>query len=120
MQHRFVSLLDLLVDKGYSNNKIMHVEEPLSIGFTIYSKTDCSYCVKVKKLLMEKQIFFLDIECGEYLCEDRDGFLSFIEKHASKKYTTFPMVFKDGVFLGGFTETNDYFEKLLCFDDSGF
>lgn len=98
----------------------MHVEEPLSFGFTIYSKTDCSYCVKVKKLLMEKQIFFLDIVCSEYLNEDRDLFLSFIEKYASKKYNTFPMVFKDGVFLGGFTETSAYFDKLLCFDDSDF
>ena len=98
----------------------MHVEEPSSIGFTIYSKTECSYCVKVKNLLMEKQIFFLDIDCGEYLKEDRDGFLSFIEKRVSKKYTTFPMVFKDGVFLGGFRETSAYFDKLLCFDDSDF
>ena len=96
------------------------IEEPLSTGFTIYSKTECSYCVKVKQLLMEKQIFFLDIECYDYLVEDRDGFLSFIEKRAYKKYTTFPMVFKDGVFLGGFTETLAYFDKLLCFDDSGF
>jgi glutaredoxin len=95
----------------------MHVEEPLSIGFTIYSKTDCSYCVKVKQLLMEKQIFFLEISCGDYLKEDKDLFLSFIEKRASKKYTTFPMVFKDGVFIGGFTETSAYFDKLLCFDD---
>jgi len=98
----------------------MHVEEPSSIGFTIYSKTECSYCVKVKQLLMEKQTFFLDIDCGEYLKEDKVGFLSFIEKQASNKYTTFPMVFKDGVFIGGFTETSAYFDKLLCFDDSGF
>ena len=32
----------------------MHVEEPSLIGFTIYSKSGCSYCVKVKQLLMEK------------------------------------------------------------------
>jgi glutaredoxin len=98
----------------------MYVEEPMKIGFTIYSKNNCSYCVKVKQLLMEKQLFFLDIECDDYLREDKFGFLLFIEERASKKYTTFPMVFKDGVFLGGFTETSAYFDKLLCFDSSNF
>jgi hypothetical protein len=27
------------------------------------------------------------------------------------------MVFNDGIFIGGFTESQDYFNKLLSFDE---
>ena len=94
--------------------------EPLKIGFTIYSKSDCSYCTNVKKILLDKQIFFVDVECDEYLIEDKEGFLSFIREKANKEYRTFPMVFKDGKFIGGFTETKLHFDKLECFGNVDF
>jgi glutaredoxin len=97
----------------YSDNKPF---EPLDAGFTIYSKTECSFCTKVKKLLMEKQIIFLDVQCDEFLREDKEAFLLFIKKIAKKEYRTFPMVFKDGKFIGGFQDTEQYFEKISCFD----
>lgn len=90
---------------------------PLEIGFTIYSKSECSYCTKVKKILLDKQIFFLDVECDKYLIEDKVGFLLFIKERANKEYKTFPMVFKDGKFIGGFTETQQWLEKESCFND---
>ena len=89
--------------------------EPLKIGFTIYSKSGCSYCTSVKKLLLDKQIYFVDVSCDEYLIEDKEGFLTFIREKANKEYRTFPMVFKDGKFIGGFTETKLHFDKLSCF-----
>lgn len=95
----------------------MEIFAPLETGFTVYTKKDCSYCVKVKKLLFDKQIFYLDIVCDEFLSKDKEGFLLFIKETANKEYRTFPMVFNDGKFLGGFTETQEYFDKLLCFDD---
>lgn len=95
----------------------LYVEEPLKKGFTIYSKNNCSYCVKVKKMLMDSQIFFLDINCDGYLSEDKEGFLSFIEERATKRHTTFPMVFKEAGFIGGFTETQEYLDTMLCFDN---
>ena len=88
---------------------------PLESGFTIYSKSNCPYCIKVKKLLLDKQSFFVDISCDEYLLEDKEGFLSFIKERANKEYKTFPMVFKDRKFIGGFAETQLHFDKLLCF-----
>jgi glutaredoxin len=90
--------------------------EPLDAGFTIYTKTECSFCTKVKKLLLDKQIFFLDVQCDEFLREDKEAFLSFIKKIANKEHRTFPMVFKDGKFIGGFTDTEMYFDKISCFD----
>jgi glutaredoxin len=88
---------------------------PLETGFTVYSKSGCTNCTKVKKLLLDKQSFFVDISCDEYLLEDKEEFLSFIKEKANKEYRTFPMVFKDRKFIGGFAETQLHFDKLLCF-----
>lgn len=93
---------------------------PLESGFTIYSKSGCPNCTKVKKLLLDKQTFFLDISCDEYLLEDKEGFLSFIKERANKEYKTFPMIFKDGKFIGGFSETQLHFDKLSCFSNDDF
>jgi glutaredoxin len=94
--------------------------EPLKIGFTIYSKSGCSYCTNVKKLLLDKQTFFTDISCDEFLIEDKEGFLLFIKDRANKEYRSFPMVFKDGNFIGGFAETQSFIDKLLCFVNDDF
>ena len=41
----------------------MEIEEPFKTGFTVYSKSGCSNCTKVKKLLVEKKAFFVEIDC---------------------------------------------------------
>lgn len=98
----------------------MDIFEPLDVGFTVYSKSGCSNCTKVKKLLRDKDIFFVEVDCDEFLIEDKEGFLSFIKERANKEYKTFPMVFKDGKFIGGFAETQHHFDTLLCFCDDDF
>jgi glutaredoxin len=95
----------------------MEIEEPFKTGFTVYSKSGCSNCTKVKKLLSENKAFFVEINCDDYIIEDKENFLLFIKERANKEYKTFPMVFNDGNFVGGFTETQDYFNKLLTFDE---
>jgi len=91
----------------------MEFEEPSKTVFTIYSKSGCTFCTKVKKLLLEKGYAFDLIDCDEYLIEDKQGFLGFIKEHAKKEYKTFPMVFRCGVFVGGFTET----KKLIDIEE---
>lgn len=98
----------------------MDIFEPLEKGFTIYSKSGCPNCTKIKKILFDKQIFFLDVSCDEFLIEDKEGFLLFIKERANKEYKTFPMVFYDGKFIGGFNETQQHFDKLLCFANDEF
>ena len=98
----------------------MEIFEPLETGFTIYSKSGCYNCTKIKQLLRDKGIFFLEVDCDEFLLEDKEGFLSFIKVKANKEYRTFPMVFKDGKFIGGFTETQIFVDKLLCFVNDDF
>ncbi len=102
----------------------MEIPNPQTTGFTIYSKSGCINCVKVKNLLKEKNIPFQVIDCDEYLLEDKPTFLQFIHLLVGKEYKTFPMVFLNGNFMGGFSETEQYFQKLsekeLKFDDADF
>jgi len=83
----------------------MEFTAPNVSGFTIYGKTGCSYCDKVKDLLTEFKEHFTYVNCDEYLATQRDAFLEFIKEKAGKEYKTFPMVFSSGQFLGGFKDT---------------
>ena len=42
-------------------------EKPNTNGFTIYSKSGCPNCVKIKKLLLEKTVNFKLVDCDEYI-----------------------------------------------------
>ena len=91
----------------------MQIEEPSENSFTIYSKTNCRYCTLVKSLLNENKIQFNEINCDDYLSQDKQYFLNFIKEKAEREFKTFPMVFCDGKFVGGFVET----ERLIDFDE---
>jgi len=78
---------------------------PSSNGYTVYIKSGCSYCMKVKELLKNFNLQYTIVNCDEYLLDDTDGFLAFINERVGKDYKTFPMVFSDGIFLGGYTDT---------------
>ena len=94
----------------------MEFVEPNMIGFTIYSKSGCQNCTKVKNLIKEKNFLFNVVDSDDYLIEDKEGFLKFIEDKAETSYRTFPMVFYDGKFVGGFVHTTEFINKLLSFD----
>jgi glutaredoxin len=85
----------------------MIFELPSDTIYTIYSKSGCTFCTKVKNLLQEKGFAFDMIDCDEYLLEDKEGFLKFINQQTGKEYKTFPMVFRAGYFIGGFKETKN-------------
>jgi glutaredoxin len=96
----------------------MNIQEPKINEITIYSKSGCINCGKVKRLLKEKDIAFTVIDCDDYLLENKDDFLQFIEKLAGKDYKIFPMVFDGKTFIGGYNETSTYIENILDFDVS--
>jgi len=97
----------------------MEFKEPNDSGFTIYSKSGCPNCNKVKSLLKEKHLLFNVIDCDEYIIEEKENFLLFIKNMINKEYRVFPMVFTDGKFIGGYTETQEYIEKLfLSFEEN--
>jgi glutaredoxin len=91
---------------------------PSNKEYTIYSKSGCPNCIKVKELLQSNAIPFTVIDCDEYLIERKPEFLLFIQELTSREWKTFPIVFtSDGVFIGGFTDTRLYLEQLLEFTD---
>jgi glutaredoxin len=90
----------------------MDIPEPQIGKITVYSKSGCTNCVTVKKLLKEKNIGFVVINCDEFILEDKEGFLEYIKQIARKEYRMFPMVFSDKIFIGGLKETESYFQKL--------
>ena len=102
----------------------MKIPKPLDNRITIYSKSGCTYCDSVKKLLIEQKVLFTIINCDEYLVKDKPKFLQCIYLLVGKEYNTFPMVFFNGTFIGGFTDTEKYFQKIaekqLNFNDSNF
>ena len=97
---------------GGSNNKY---EEPSKKGITIYIKTECPYCIKSLDLINNKykkeEIKIIDVLKKKYITEDKyeedkKNFLNFIKKYTGKVYETFPMIFIDGKFIGGFDYLN--------------
>ena len=100
---------------GINNIKF---DKPESTGFTIYSKSGCPNCTRIKKILAEKKQTFVEINCDDYLIEDKESFLFFIKNLAHKEWKAFPMIFNDGIFIGGFNETQEFLDKQLIFDEN--
>lgn len=94
----------------------MEFEQPESNDFTIYSKSGCIDCNKVKDLLKNNKQKYLVFVCDEYLFEEKENFLSFMSKYTESNWKRFPMVFHNGKFVGGFIETKLYVDKLLAFN----
>ena len=96
----------------------MEFPYPQKDQITIYSKSGCINCTKVKSLLKDKSMAFNIIDCDEFLLEHKQEFLAFIQTLIGKEYKMFPMVFDNNKFIGGFNETNKYLEQFLDFDIS--
>jgi glutaredoxin len=83
------------------------------MSYVIYTKPKCTYCDKLKDLL-QYDVHVNWIDATKYLQhpDSKKFFLDFIKDSGKldKHYTTFPMVFYDGIFLGGYTETKEFFE----------
>ncbi len=99
----------------------MEFEEPSKTGFTIYSKSGCPNCLKVKRFLEEQKLEYVLISCDEFLIDNKTQFLLFIKNIANTECNFFPMVFYNKEFIGGFKETKEYVEKLLInFENENF
>ena len=102
----------------------MNIPEPSENIFTIYSKSNCIYCTKVELLLEDysndENVEYKKINCDSYIetPKDKEYFIIFMEKMAKVRPSTFPMVFHDKKFIGGFKEMETYLkDKSLKFDE---
>jgi glutaredoxin len=95
---------------------MMRISPPSTKDFTIYSKSGCINCRKVKDFLKNNNQSYEVIDCDDYLFENKEFFLSFINNCAKKECKIFPMVFNKGDFIGGYDETVTYLDKIKAFD----
>ena len=86
--------------------------------YTIYTKTDCAYCVKVKGVLEKENVVL--VNCDTLIENDRDGFLNSMDTLTGKKHRTFPFVFHNLDFIGGCDDTILYYNKNNLVFDSEF
>ena len=87
-------------------------------GFSIYSKSGCPNCIIVKNLIKKHYFLMTEINCDEYILEDKNSFLNFIQTISGHNHKTFPIIFYEGAFIGGLNETKTFIDKLvLSFED---
>lgn len=81
--------------------------------WTIYTKLNCVYCSKVKELL-ENEKYITIINCDNWLKnnEEREIFLNDIKNITECEWKTFPIVFIDDKFIGGYNETVNYIGEI--------
>lgn len=88
----------------------------LEKGITIFTKTHCGFCKKAKALLAEWEIDAHIIYCDTFLQTDRTGFLESMHQITAKPENTiktFPIIFFDGVYIGGYTELQKIYDDHL-------
>ena len=74
--------------------------------YIVYSKPNCQYCDMAKTLLKSKNIFFNEVrvDTGQPK-EDGQKYISLSElKIKVPNAKTVPVIFRDGIFIGGYTE----------------
>jgi len=96
----------------------MEFIKPKLYEFTIYSKSGCPNCRRVKSLLTEMNQRFTIIDCDDYLLESKEEFLQFIHTISQQNVNVFPIVFDNNNYIGGFLETQKYLGSILDFDSN--
>ena len=96
---------------------------PSSEGFTIYTRSGCEFCNRAKELLIGKNRFrggVNIVECDNYLfLNDRQrsnkqtSFWNYMATamHVPASHKTFPVIFYKNKFIGGYSETLEYFSS---------
>jgi len=86
---------------------------PSTTDYTVYTKSGCKFCSLVKDLLKDQQVTIVD--CDFYLLSNKEDFLKYIYEMTSVNHRTFPIVFYEGNFIGGYTETKKWFDQQTAF-----
>lgn len=83
----------------------MEITLPNKTTITIYSKSKCDNCLKIKDLLIEEDIEFVEINCDKYLIDDqrKQEFIKLLRLDTSK--ITFPLVYNKEKLIGSYHET---------------
>lgn len=73
--------------------------------FTVYSRPDCGFCDKAKKLIKSNEDQYKEINVYEV-----PGALQYIK---DKGFKTVPQIFLDNNRIGGYTELLNYYDENM-------
>ena len=89
---------------GKKNDKCKGVPIPQKDDdWTIYTLSWCGYCKAAKSLLREKKQKFVEHDVSQL--SNVNSCLS----NLTKEYQLYPMIFKKGKFIGGFSDLKNHF-----------
>lgn len=74
--------------------------------FDVYGKESCSYCTLAKSLLENKGISYRYFDI-----EKDDVDLDHLINNIAKGVRTVPVVLRDGVYIGGYTELRNFIKN---------
>jgi len=80
--------------------------------YTVYTRSECSYCKKVMELLKNEEPSTYEICCDEYIAHSKPRFFQFIKDLIQQEHNIFPIVFLDGEYVGGYAETKSFLHYL--------
>ena len=85
---------------------VANFAKPSNNNYTIYSISNCKYCDMAKEHIKKKSVKCNYIRCDKFIetCRERDKFYGFIKQYTIIPYFYFPMIFKNGKFIGGLKE----------------
>lgn len=93
-------------------------QQPFDNKYTIYSKSGCKFCSLAKNFLKENKLEYSIIDCDDYLIENKNKFLEFIFYLSNKEHKTFPIIFFNKIYIGGYLELENKIKMdMLSFDE---
>lgn len=83
-------------------------------GITVLTKSNCINCEKLKGYLFNNNIEYNSIYCDEYYSNEEliKQFRDYLITLTGKTNNSYPMVFMNGVFLGGYYNLLDFFDDF--------
>lgn len=97
----------------------MEYPQPASKDFTIYTISKCGYCNRFKNVLAKHSLPAATIINCDLFVENataKQDFFRFINEFSSpKKHQTFPVIFHNGEYIGGYMDACAYVEGMLEF-----
>ena len=90
----------------------MNIPSPITTGYTVYTKSNCGWCRRAKNMLLHATLY----NCDDFLKKDRAIFLKQMGSFIGKEYHTFPMVFFNGEFIGGYEDTKKHIDFNTSLD----
>ncbi len=84
------------------SSKFTSIPAPHKKGYTIYTKNGCYYCNLAKQqLYYTKHTIYI---CDDLYLDNKLAFFEKMEQYTKIVHKTFPIIFLDGEFIGGFSE----------------